>query len=124
MRIIVLWRLLFGVWWIFFSPLTGHQSSFQVMKERAEAVSPGWVELNSTVVDAMDAVDASASMVDAAAVSLSDGTGLELAGPSSVLSEAGLAAEVFSTMKRHGFFLAITGLTHILFAAVCAFLDN
>ncbi len=110
----------------FFSPLIGHQSSFQVMKERAEAVSPalGWVELNSTVVDAMDAVDASASMVDASAVSLSDGTGLELASPSSVLSEAGLTAEVFSTMKRHGFFLAITGLTHILFAAACAFLDN
>lgn len=56
------------------------------MKERAKAALPGWVELNSTVLDANDAVDASASMV---AVPLSDDTGLELTRPSSVLSEAG-----------------------------------
>ena len=75
-----------------FSDLIDHQSSsHQVMKERAKAALPGWVEskaavpgwveLNSTVIDAMDAVDASASMVDA--------SGLELTSPSSVLSEAG-----------------------------------
>lgn len=72
--------------------LIDHQSSsHQVMKERAKAALPGWVELNSTVIDAMDAVDASASMVDASvsAVSLSDDTGLEQTSPSSVLSEAG-----------------------------------
>lgn len=56
----------------------------EVMKERAKAALPGWVELNSTVLDANDAVDASASMV---AVPLSDDTGLELTRPSSVLSE-------------------------------------